>query len=80
MPFQSDINRSSPLSRPYEHASVYTQHPAKIATVIADIPAPMPFSPFSNSSSRRKFRGTLAPILADGEAEDSRECTREEVG
>lgn len=26
-------------------------------------PAPSPFSPFSSSSSRRKLRGTFAPIL-----------------
>lgn len=28
------------------------------------LPAPSPFSPFSSSSSKRKFRGTLAPIMA----------------
>ena len=28
VPFQSDINRSSPLSRPYEQASVYSQRRA----------------------------------------------------
>lgn len=27
------------------------------------IPAPRPFSPFSSSSSRRKLRGTVAPIF-----------------
>lgn len=27
------------------------------------VPAPNPFSPFSNSSRSRKFRGTLAAIL-----------------
>lgn len=27
VPFQSDINRSSPLSRPYEHASVIVIQP-----------------------------------------------------
>lgn len=33
------------------------------------VPAPRPFSPFSNSSSRRKFRGTLAPMFAGCRAE-----------
>ena len=63
VPFQSDINRSSPLSSPYEHASVQHQFPTpnRDATVI---PAPRPFSPFSNSSNSLKFRGTFAPILA----------------
>jgi hypothetical protein len=28
-----------------------------------DSPAPRPFSPFSSSSSSRKFRGTLAPMV-----------------
>ena len=28
------------------------------------VPAPSPFSPFSNSSKRRKFLGTFAPMLA----------------
>lgn len=31
--------------------------------VFRHIPAPRPFSPFSSSSSNRKLRGTLAPIL-----------------
>lgn len=63
MPFQSDINRSSPLSRPYEHASVYSQHSTLDQARSSAIPAPRPFSPFSSSSSRRKLRGTLAPMF-----------------
>lgn len=63
VPFQSDINRSSPLSRPYEHASVENQGRDQ-RSMGSDLPAPRPFSPFSNSSSSRKFRGTLAPMVA----------------
>lgn len=63
VPFQSDINRSSPLSRPYEQASVYSQHLSRIQLQLSAIPAPRPFSPFSSSSSRRKLRGTLAPMF-----------------
>lgn len=33
-----------------------------------NIPAPRPFSPFSNSSRSLKLRGTLAPILLVGSA------------
>lgn len=65
MPFQSDINRSSPLSRPYEHASVYSQHSTCNQEQSSAIPAPRPFSPFSSSSNRRKLRGTLAPMFVD---------------
>lgn len=32
---------------------------------IVRLPAPSPFSPFSSSSSSRKFRGTFAPILSN---------------
>ena len=63
MPFQSDINKSSPLSRPYEQASVYSQHSTLNQVQLSAIPAPRPFSPFSSSSSRRKLRGTLAPMF-----------------
>jgi hypothetical protein len=64
VPFQSDINRSSPLSRPYEHASVYSQH-STLKECLSAVPAPRPFSPFSSSSSKRKLRGTLAPMFVD---------------
>lgn len=30
---------------------------------VSTVPAPRPFSPFSSSSSRRKLRGTLAPMI-----------------
>ena len=63
VPFQSDISRSSPLSSPYEHASARHQFPNESTDTIV-IPAPSPFSPFSSSSSSRKFRGTLAPMFA----------------
>jgi hypothetical protein len=36
VPFQSDINRSSPLSSPYEHASVYSSAPG-LQYRIADV-------------------------------------------
>jgi hypothetical protein len=35
------------------------------------IPAPRPFSPFSNSSSRRKLRGTFAPIVGVAIADET---------
>ena len=78
VPFQSDMRRSSGLSKPYEQASRAAEQTAcehrfvRITSVsssptfilgsdlILHLPAPRPFSPFSSSSSRRKFRGTLA--------------------
>jgi hypothetical protein len=66
VPFQSDIIRSSPLSSPYEHASVTLSACMPNHVPARLVPAPCPFSPFSSSSSSRKFRGTLAPMFAVG--------------
>ena len=65
VPFQFDINKSSPSDRPYEQASAdapfswprYSGHERGF------VPAPSPFSPFSSSSNNRKFLGTFAPML-----------------
>lgn len=40
------------------------------------IPAPRPFSPFSSSSNKRKFRGTLAPMFADVRRAAEGKCAR----
>jgi hypothetical protein len=65
VPFQLDINMSSPSARPYEHAS--TKHKTSaiwhISVSSPYSPAPRPFSPFSNSSRSLKFLGTLDPIV-----------------
>lgn len=71
VPFQFVMSRSSPSSRPYEHASaippVLSQSYVCISHLLvatcAILPAPRPFSPFSSSSSSRKLRGTLAPMV-----------------
>ena len=64
VPFQFDIIRSSASERPYEHASecqIYQYFVHRVSLAIAqNLPAPRPFSPFSNSSRRRKFLGTFA--------------------
>ena len=67
VPFQFDMRRSSPSANPYEQASDDNHLvSARIGVASTDVlPAPRPFSPFSNSSSRRKFRGTLAPIVCE---------------
>ena len=66
VPFQFDMRRSSPSERPYEHASTSNcQVTAWSEVDCAIVPAPSPFSPFSSSSSRRKFLGTFAPIIAN---------------
>jgi hypothetical protein len=48
----------------------------------SSLPAPRPFSPFSSSSSNRKFRGTLAPMFPDRVRREAvvycRGCTRED--
>jgi hypothetical protein len=59
---------SSPSARPYEQASTIVEkiHQYMCGLVGYDelnVPAPNPFSPFSNSSRSRKFRGTLAAIV-----------------
>lgn len=70
MAFQFDIITSSPSTRPYEHPSsplITSQHLLLFSSGpsrLINSPAPNPFSPFSNSSSRRKFLGTLATIFS----------------
>ena len=65
VPFQFDISKSSPSESPYEHASAgISAADTLVSWENNDLPAPSPFSPFSSSSSRRKFRGTLAPMSA----------------
>lgn len=65
VPFQFVIIKSSPSARPYEHASPRTSVNMYMITRKLSLPAPKPFSPFSSSSSRRKFRGTLADMIAE---------------
>jgi len=70
VPFQSDIIMSLPSDRPYEQASIIVKIHQSVSYAgrlhkVCDqgsrnSPAPSPFSPFSSSSNRRKFRGTLA--------------------
>lgn len=64
VPFQLVMSRSSPSSKPYEQASIMTVSTSDIELSADHMPAPRPFSPFSSSSSRRKLRGTFAPIFA----------------
>ena len=69
VPVQLVSVKSSPSSRPYEQASRGARTtgqrnaPSHEMRFCLDPPAPSPFSPFSNSSSKRKLRGTLAPIV-----------------
>lgn len=62
--------RSSCSSSSHRHQTSHTSMPLAacqsrrtLSTLLFNLPAPNPFSPFSSSSSSRKLRGTLALIL-----------------
>lgn len=52
----------SHMSKPLRHRHVSRLDPSNVCP--SNVPAPRPFSPFSSSSSKRKFRGTLAAMLS----------------